>query len=175
MRKLLLCGLLICAVVGPSPAQRRTNRSTRDDGRFSKRNPSVYITFERRAKIASPNNGEPEERAWLRLHNNTRWAIWFKAHGWSTKEYGDGGLFYDIENYRKHETKIGKRCHACSFIPLGGGRSFLFSIPSADIEKDSRIRINFWFAWQDQDGVFGGREFESWVYFYTPDNWKADH
>jgi hypothetical protein len=173
MSKLLLCGLLICGVFIPSTAQRRTSNARRSDGRLSKQYPSVYITLERRAKIKSPENGAPEERAWLLLHNNTRWAIWFNAHGWTTKEYGDGGLFYDIENVQTHENKIGNRCHACSLIPLGAGRSFLFSIPAADLEKDSRVRINFWWAWQDQNGVAGGREFESWVYFYTPDTAKV--
>jgi len=81
--------------------------------------------------------------------------------------------FYDIENVQTHEIRIGNRCHACSFIPLASGRSFLFSVPRADLEKDSRIRINFWWDWQDQDGVFGGREFESWVYFNSDDLSKA--
>ncbi len=169
MSKLLLCGLLICGVVISSPAQRRTTHASRDDGRLSKNHPSVYITLERTGKIASPENGALEERVWLRLRNNTRWTLWHKAHGWTTNQYGDGGVFYDIENYKTHEIKIGNYCESCSVVPLAPGRSLLFSISRNDLEKDSRIRINFWWAWQNQNDVAGGREFESWVYFNTSD------
>lgn len=168
MGKLLICGLLICAVCIPSHAQRQPKGTSPNSGRISKQLPSVYITLERHGQNSSSDNVAPEERAWLRLHNNTRWAIWFKMQALATKKDGDGGLFYDVENLKTNEIKIGRRCHACSIVPLSPGHSFLFSIPAADLEKDSRIRINFWWAWQDHDDVFGSREVESWVYFYTP-------
>jgi hypothetical protein len=117
MAKFLLCVLLICSFAVTASTQGQQTPRTHSS-RVLKQHPSVYITLGRIGKIASPEIGEVEDRVWLRLHNNTRWALWHKAHGWTTKQYGDGGVFYDIENVQTHEIRIGNRCHACSFIPL---------------------------------------------------------
>jgi hypothetical protein len=173
MSESLTCLLLICGLFIAAPAQKRkARRPACADARLSKQHPSVYITFERAGRIASPANGAIEERVWLRLHNNTRWAIWHDAQG-LPKEYGDVGLFYDVENLEDHKVEVGNSCHVCSFIPLAPGRSAIFSIPREDIPENHRIRVSFWYEWQDSNDVAGGREVQNWVYFYGSDLPKA--
>jgi hypothetical protein len=56
----------------PMKATHRRVRCKRlENPRLSKPRPSVYITFVRAARIASPSNGELEETVWLQLRNNT--------------------------------------------------------------------------------------------------------
>src|SRR5215813_11260462 len=83
--------ILSVASCGEVYAQRRGQNP-----RLSQSHPSVYITFERAAKIASDSSGELEETVWLRLRNNTRWPIILDMNGVSSKEYGDAALFHDV-------------------------------------------------------------------------------
>ena len=47
--------------------------------------PTVYITFEREGKREPIYTSESNQGIWLRLHNNTKWAINFCTQGLSLK------------------------------------------------------------------------------------------
>jgi hypothetical protein len=132
--------------------------------RLSQSHPSVYITFERAAKIASDSSGELEETVWLRLRNNTRWPIILDMNGVSSKEYGDAALFHDVLLDGKVIAE--ERCHACSFNPLPPGRSLVFTVPRADLREGYSIRVRFSYGWENGNDVAGGREVEHFVYFH---------
>ena len=132
--------------------------------RLSKTHPSVYITFERAAKIGSPSNGELVETVWLRLRNNTRWSIILDMNG-IPPEYGDAALFHDVLLDGKVIAE--DRCHACSFNPLPSGRSLMFTVPRADLREGYSIRVKFSYGWENGNDVAGGREVEHFVYFHN--------
>jgi len=132
--------------------------------RLSPKHPSVYITFERAAKITSDSTGELEETIWLRLRNNTRWPIILDMNGVSSREYGDAALFHDVLLDGKVIAE--ERCHACSFNPLPPGRALVFTVPREDLRQGYSIRVRFSYSWEDGDDVAGGREVEHFVYFH---------
>src|SRR4029453_551689 len=159
MRTLILVFALIGGV-GISPGQ---NPSVNRNPRLSKAHPSVYITFERQAKIANiSGTGEMQGTVWLRLRNNTRWPIVLDMNG-VPKGYGDAGLFYDVLSEGK--LIFENRCHVCSFNKLGPGRHLVFTVPHEDLVKGHSIRVKFSYGWEDEFDVGGGREVEHFVYF----------
>jgi hypothetical protein len=68
-----ICVTLI--LVLPGSAQTTISPTTKKEVLISKASPTVYVTFER----AGPRKGvyaeESEQGIWLRVHNNTKWAI----------------------------------------------------------------------------------------------------
>lgn len=150
--------VILLGIAGSVYAQRRS-----ENPRLPKSRPSVYITFERIAKIASPSNGELEETVWLRLRNNTRWSIILDMNG-IPPEYGDAALFHDVLLDGKVIAE--ERCHVCSFNPLPPGRSLVFTVPRADLRQGHSIRVKFSYGWENGNDVAGGREVEHLVYFH---------
>src|SRR5438270_806464 len=69
---LFLCGLALTVF----PQQQRQSASN-GDVRLSKDKPTLYITFERAGERKPLFASESNRGVWLRLHNNTRWAINF--------------------------------------------------------------------------------------------------
>src|SRR6185369_8853463 len=121
--------------------------------RLSKAHPSVYMTFDHQAKIASMRTGEIEDTVWLRLRNNTRWPIILDMNGVPSKAYGDAALFWDV--LCKGNEPDERRCHACSFNPLPPGHYILFTVPREDLAKDCSIRVKFSYGWEDSSGETG--------------------
>jgi hypothetical protein len=68
----VLCGLVLTAF----PQQLKQGVSD-GDVRLSKDKPTIYITFERAGERQPLLANESNQGIWLRLHNNTRWAINF--------------------------------------------------------------------------------------------------
>src|SRR4051812_35069411 len=101
----LIAFVLLFGMVVAAPAQRRRARRSSSPVRISKENPTIYITFVRQGKIADVRTGEVKEHVWLRMHNNTRWAINIQASG-APKEYGDTSLYYGIETEPRDEVYI---------------------------------------------------------------------
>lgn len=163
MRQILTIIILLLSFCVIVPAQRRKAQSVLLD----KTKPSVYLSFVRTAKLEPYYEGLSGETVWLRLHNNTRWAISLQASGVAEKEDGDASLYYDIVNENEIEiTPNSYPCHVCSIIPLGSGKSLLFSIPREHLADERHIQIHFYFDWQDRDK---NGEAESIVSFYGSD------
>src|SRR5712675_1454937 len=93
MRNLLFGLLLFCILPNICLTQQVNSPSSDADPRLSKDHPAIYITFERRGKAIDPadfrlaetgdisKSQEKGDDIWLRLHNNSRWAIRFPT--WS--------------------------------------------------------------------------------------------
>lgn len=165
MMRTLILALTVTLNLGVnSQAQRRSIASTRNP-RISKVHPSVYITLEREGKIASASTGEMQKTVWLRLRNNTRWPIVLRMNGVPSKDYGDAFLFRAVLSGGKLIAE--ERCHVCSFNQLGPGRSLVFTVPSEDLAEGYSIRVQFRYAWEDENDVAGGREVQHFVYFHS--------
>jgi len=120
----------------------------------------------RSGKVEPLETGESGERIWLRLQNNTRWIIWLEASGVPEAAYGDAALYYDVVDMKEgSRLPESSRCHVCSIVPLGSGKSLLFSVPRENLTENRKIKVRFGFDWQDKDDLFADREIESIVPF----------
>jgi hypothetical protein len=165
MRRFFIVFILILSVCAIVPAQRRSTFQVKLD----KNKPSVYISLVRVGKPKSPLDDQSREFVWLRLNNNTRWAIWFAASGENNKE-SDASLYYDIVS-EDGTVLESRRCHVCSRASLGSGKSLVFSIPKEDFVEKSYLEIRFSFDWQnDSNGAFAAQdEYENIVSFSERD------
>lgn len=78
MNKTLWATLILCSLALTVFSQQQQKQSASNgDVRLSKDKPTVYITFERAGERKPLFASESNQGVWLRLHNNTRWAINF--------------------------------------------------------------------------------------------------
>ena len=135
------------------------------DVRIDLNQPSVYLAFERLG---------PSDLVWLRLRNNSHWAISFRTEnqgailaplGLSDGHIVNGladGLEvrpeYVIQNLPPH----GDARYWCTSTRswLAPGLSAIFSFPREDLKPVGRILISFTYEWEGQ-----GREPEHRVNF----------
>src|SRR4051794_36828663 len=101
MTRILIAALILSSLSGAASAQCRGAARITHDVRISKKHPTVYITFERVGKREPRRLNESDSGVWLRLHNNTRWAIDVPAHGLHNLVFTDGkeeevGLLYEV-------------------------------------------------------------------------------
>jgi hypothetical protein len=163
MMKLLLTVAIVCSLAMVAPAQRQRNRW--GGALVDVNKPVVYISFLRTADLESLRTGYGRKHLLFRITNNSRWAIWLEMGG-VPKEYGDANLFYTIEEEKKGEIQIDSRCHVCSVNPVGSGRSVVFLIPAGYARQDSRMRIEYSFAWERDNEIEGGSYSTHSVLFY---------
>jgi len=133
--------------------------------------PTIYITFERVGKRAPLRNGESDEGIWLRLRNNTRWAIILEMNDVPTEEYGDAVLFYEVLSDDK--VVIDARCHVCSLSKLPSDHSLVFSLPREYLSKGLTLRIRFNYEWEANKNGSTSLEPQHFVEFSSsslPDN-----
>ena len=100
---------------------------------------------------------------WLRLHNNTHWAIQFRTASmylsseiWHTPDHGicalaDGaevGLIYYLEDEEGKRTCMGGGGCMSSTAWLIPGRSLIFSVPRKALRKSEQICVVFTYEWE---------------------------
>jgi len=160
---------LIAAVSFVSAQTRRPNRPS-PEIRLSRDKPSVYISYEHSAKREPIHTGESDEGIWLRLHNNTKWAIKFPVSG-APEKHGDIGMFYILEVISElpdEVTEIPKGYelgHVYSPFKLRSGASVLFSVPREHLPKGVVLRVRFSYEWENQGDVFADGEVQHFVAF----------
>jgi len=140
--------------------------------------PSIYIEFERSGKTPPLFEAEKEERIWLRLHNNTQWAIRFCS--FSVKDqYGATGIVYEVKRYRSSIGMIGSgpgrgalpkesnrqeslrtpqgysTGDTCTPYSLDSGMSVVFSVPREHLGKNLYMEFEFWPEWENRDNELG--------------------
>lgn len=127
--------------------------------------PNVYISYVRRGKQAPIFEGESENRIWLRIHNNTKLKIFFCEFP-VTKEYGDVGIYYDVDRINPRENEPTEvpggygQSDACDLYTLPSGQTRLFSLPEAHLGENLAIRIRYYIGWtgnwidDKDDGTF---------------------
>jgi hypothetical protein len=175
MKNLLLTSLVLLSLAATGLPQDKSPVSDADI-RLSKEKPGIYITFERLGKAPNPmdarlgETGEPsksKERGndvWLRLHNNTRWAIGFRT--WSlyvgksvtpyrlpngANSFGLGGgmevnVVYRVEESDGEVVPYGGDNSSYSLLPPG--RSIIFSVMREHLSKGRSINVEFEYEWE---------------------------
>jgi hypothetical protein len=185
MGKLLTTVLIILCVAAAAPAQRRV--PGRAEGfRISGERPTVYLTFEKYGKAIDPQGcelartGEPETSklpgrdVWLRLHNNTRWAIRMPARQFyfskkALYRLADGrtvgALWEGAEVNAYYEVAEGNGARAgvreCDIagaysLYLPPGTSVIFSVSREYLSGGRSISVEFNYEWERHGA--GGRE-----------------
>jgi hypothetical protein len=122
--------------------------------------PTIYLTFER--------FGE-NDSLWLRLHNNTRWAISFRTENRYVRasvtplKLNDGRLVlgladnleivpeYFIEHATDRVTTNGKYWCTALTSWLPSGRSVVFSFPRKNLKSWEQIYVTFTYEWERGD------------------------
>jgi hypothetical protein len=176
MKNALSSILILCCFSNAAIAQQVNSAASEDDIRLSKGHPAIYITFERRGTAVDPmtsplaETGKPVSRStggqdyWLRIHNNSRWAILFQTwslylgESVSPMRLSDGrsvlGLNDDIEVnavYRVEESDgrvvpYGGDSYSESWLPPG--RSVVFSVDRGHLANDRSIYIYYSYEWE---------------------------
>jgi hypothetical protein len=140
--------------------------------------PGIYMTFSQ-AGSYRPEGGEPEERIWLRVHNNTKWEIAVPAYSSQDPRLGDVGLFYrTIPTFLtrvaggdwSHQTLPEYAFYSPPFdtidyVTLQPGASLSFSLPAKHLAAGLSIRVTFRYPWEKLADVVMGREVQHWVLF----------
>lgn len=155
------CSVAVVAQV-TEPCQVRSG-VIRDSSR-----PSVYLTFEKKGQLDKSSKAEASERIWLRLHNNTGWAILIYTQDYYEKSMfaplricgvaneglRDGmeiGPLYSIE--AAGEKAVVPKIDWGHMILdpsiwLPSGQSLIFSVPAEHLGKHLRVSISFSYEWE---------------------------
>jgi hypothetical protein len=116
--------------------------------------PSVYVTFVKKEASMSKYGGKEHERLWLRVHNNTRWAIWTIA---LPDEFGGEGWFYTLVSDSPGRDLIAPRQgyfgDVVAITGLEPGRTCVISVPPEHLREGVAIMLDFGFSWEH--GVSG--------------------
>jgi hypothetical protein len=144
--------------------QLKSSREGAKRFRIVKDKPTVYISFDHAGRREPLLNGEGNQGIWLRLHNNTRWAVRLQMSG-VPRQYGDANLFYEVLS--ENEVVIDMKCHVCSSNKLAPGKPILFSLPREYLNKDLAIRISFSYDWEEDERGSTSLEPQHYVYFYS--------
>lgn len=176
MRKLLLALLIVCSLSAICLPQQVNSPAPSGDIRISKDHPAIYLTFERRGKAINPmgsrlaeagetsKSKEKGEDYWLRLHNNSRWAILFPT--WSLYvgkrvspiRLSDGGSVLGLSDDMEVNARYTVVEDDSRIVPYGGdsysqswlppGRSVIFSVSREHLLKGRSIYIYFNYEWE---------------------------
>jgi len=176
MRHLLLTLVLLCCPTTICLAQKADGPALDGDIRLSKDHPAVYITFERRGKALNPmesrlaetgetsKSKERGEDIWLRLHNNSRWAIQFPtwslylgkkvspyrlSDGKSILGLSDGAevnAVYQVVEADGRVVPNGGDTSSQSWLPPGC--SVIFSVSREHLSKGRSIYVYFTYEWE---------------------------
>ena len=141
--------------------------------------PSVYIEFERSGKAPPLFEKEKEERIWLRLHNNTQWAIKFCSFP-VNNQYGGAGIVYEVKRSR---ISFGMHKGSSNQGALSEERNQQESVrtpqgySTADVCNrlmkelwsftDNRISVRFEYEWRDAEN--------NWFRSHGNEHWEFDH
>ena len=159
MREIFVAALgLILASAAAYPRQQQASPKTAPaEVRLDATKPTTYLRFER-------YDGED---VWLRLHNNSRWAVSIRTEEsfhlhepdkWAGRRDADGLLegavvspAYEIERYPQEQSVYRNGCtYSESWIPPG--RSVLFKVARAPLSDPATLRVHFRYEWELQDG-----------------------
>jgi len=153
---------IVCILLGSvsSTALAQTTKFPRRQYVVDVSRPSVYITQEDALSNVSASKEKVGSRLFYRLHNNLRWPIRLTV---SSPPAGEGDVQLDYELLGKSDQVAGGyECHKCTAVPLGSGKSLLFSLSENEVRSSKRIRVAFSFWWESFDDV--GTEMEPFHY-----------
>lgn len=142
---------------------------------YRQNKPHVYISFEREGKLRPLRTGESNRGVWLRFHNNSIWDVGICMSD-VPEEYGDAELDYEVERYEDIEGSSEKPLStnpegSCSIVPIGPGKSILFSVPREHLAEGLAIRVRFIYEWEFDADVYndGWYVLKHYAYLYSSD------
>jgi hypothetical protein len=148
MLKRLLMSFGLCFLLAAA-AQGTGRQEPTAKVRHDKTRPAVYMTYERSGRRIPLSNGESERGIWLRLHNNSKWKLVFRAGGVPDRSYGDAVLFYEVERTEGSGfIPVGYSSHVASVIKLKAGDSLVFSLPQEHLKKGLAVRVRYNYEWE---------------------------
>lgn len=175
--KIFFAALLVaCNLCVIGFAQGAKNNSA-ENARLDDAKPTVYLRVERRDK----------EKVWLRVYNNTRWAVAVRTFTFyynrkraidlgngksvfalpSDEEIDSLHYYVEKEPTASTEVKVPKLFHgdssSISWIPSKG--SILFSVPTKQIEPGLMIYVPFHYEWELNGQLIFNNEPEHRAYF----------
>ncbi|MDQ3649591.1 MAG: hypothetical protein M3458_04780 [Acidobacteriota bacterium] len=176
MRVLLFFLTILIFLIPLSVKTKAQYRETKSkDVRLVKNQPSVYLSFEREGKREPLEEGESGQGIWLRFRNNSKWQVGVCIFS-VPKEYGDEGVFYEVERFisantgNVGETPIGYEAKGgCLRQLIPPGKSLIFSVPREHLADGLAIKVAFRYEWEDNTNVLSGREPIHHAYFYSTD------
>jgi len=176
MKALVSICVLVC-LFGVPFSERMFSQSTTSATKVDKKQPSVYISFDRFETVTSQDKRTGKVRSadlvWLRLHNNLSSDISVCTYDGDFTLTKKPGINYrieslwDISGTKPIPPTILYTFPAIDFCREGvirSGESMPFSVRRDVLVDWSRIRINFQYAWEDSLDVFYGREPEHIVF-----------
>ena len=157
------------------------NRSDQTTRKLNKENPSVYIDFVKFDTMNSKIMGKSRKIVWLKLHNNLNTDVSFCYFDQTEKANESIGLHWEVEkepplrvsfnpNRPKDDTEVPDGYpifDVCDTVKVKGGKSIEFPIPEDHFVKNTRIKIMFFYAWEDSYKAVTGFEPLHYVYFYA--------
>lgn len=168
INKLIVSALVVSACSVAVVAQVTEPCQVSSSGIRDSSRPSVYLTFERKGKLDKSSKAEASERIWLRLHNNTGWAILvytqdyyeksmfapLRICGVASEGLRDGmevGPLYSIE--AAGEKAVVPKIDWGHMILdpsiwLPSGQSLIFSVPTEHLGKHLRVSVSFSYEWE---------------------------
>jgi len=168
----------------PCAAQKKIKRVVKNSAisniqksqKINRDKPSVYVTFENYDKNTWERTGETYNIVWLRLHNNFKGDISFCYYDVSVSATGKTGVFWEVEkkpdntdlsSRNNEDVPTGfRRFDFCNTYKLKSGSSFLFGVIEGHLSKENRIKIQFFYPWEDAYESITGREPQHYVYYY---------
>lgn len=141
--------------------------------------PGVYMTFVRFEKRAPSRGNEQFNVARIRLHNNMTIPIRFCGYDESISPIGEKGPNWELE---KNPNVFDPKSRDNSSIPMGmigtdecsvftvkGGDFLDFSLVIDQYIPHTRIKIRFFYEWEDRYKASVGGEPQHFVYYYLRD------
>jgi hypothetical protein len=191
---LLLPGavLLSCLACWPALAQSTTPCGNSSEVLLSKDKPAAYITFERVGTRKPRYEGDSGDVVWLRLHNNSVWAMHFSTHTLppssaytrvqtcmgkvrTIKEGVEVEPAYLATNTGsgKYMEGVGDGLWLYGFYWLASGRTLLFAVPREHLANQFTIYVPFTYEWEwkwkngKPDEQISYKELSHQVHFYA--------
>lgn len=141
--------------------------------------PGVSMSFIRFEQIRSNEKGLRHRLAWIRIDNNMTFPIRFCSYDGSVSPNGKVGATFELEKI-PNLTEPSSRDN--SSLPLGmigydmctertikSGKSFEFALSIDSYRRDTRIKFQFFYDWEDAFETRTGNEPSHFVYFFLRD------
>src|ERR1044072_8087846 len=127
MMRLITAAILLSVLLMATYSQQAQVAANKETVSLTNDRPTVYLTFEREGKREPIHPSESNQGIWLRLHNNTKWAINFctlslhlppkvapiyLANGGSVLGLKDGvevDMCHGVEELRRYEIQVWRK------------------------------------------------------------------
>ena len=161
MKKILIFLLIFVSMAICLPGQSRLKKkilkerkqSIKERVKIDQTKPTVYIDFIKVVDNEPFNVGEPRERVYLKLVNNSKWSIYVPMFEYIVISEGTG-LYYYVEIEIESKPIEGeipqgyKKGHGITpYTELKSSKSVNFSVPNDHLADNLLIRVYFYYDW----------------------------